>query len=77
MARCPICSIDVKSGELQMPIAKIHILEGQYDEPRLSSVSKAIQDALMSVLKIPPDDFFQSSMSFPATASCTRRRLWE
>jgi len=42
-----------------MPIAKIHVLEGRYDERRLSSVSKAVQDALISVLKIPPDDFFQ------------------
>ena len=42
-----------------MPIVKIHVLEGQYDERRLSNVSKAVQDALMSVLKIPPDDFFQ------------------
>src|SRR5262249_41744084 len=28
-------------------------------EARLSSVSKAVQDALMSVLRIPPDDFYQ------------------
>ena len=42
-----------------MPIAKIHVHEGQYDEPRLSNVSKAVQDALISILKIPSDDFFQ------------------
>src|SRR5215472_1478365 len=42
-----------------MPLAKIHVLEGRYDERRLSNVSKAVQDALISVLKIPPDDFFQ------------------
>ena len=42
-----------------MPLAKIHILEGRYDEHRLSNVSQAVQDALISVLKIPPDDFFQ------------------
>src|ERR1700676_2664818 len=42
-----------------MPLAKIHVLEGRYDERRLSNVSKAVQDALMSILKIPPDDFFQ------------------
>ena len=35
-----------------MPIVKIHVLEGQYDEPRHSNVSKAAQDALMSVLKM-------------------------
>src|SRR6266481_4502507 len=65
-ARClPICSANVKPGELQMPIVKIHVLEGQYDEPRLSKVSKAVQDALMSVLRVPPDDFFQIIHELP------------
>src|ERR1700682_3221519 len=42
-----------------MPIAKIHVLEGRYDERRLGNVSKAVQDSLIGILKIPPDDFFQ------------------
>ena len=42
-----------------MPFAKIHVLEGQYDEARLGKVSKAVQDGLMSTLGVPPDDFFQ------------------
>src|SRR5882672_8998780 len=42
-----------------MPVAKIHVLEGRYDEPRLGRVSKAVQQALISALGIPPDDFFQ------------------
>ena len=42
-----------------MPVAKIHVLEGQYDNARLGKVSRAVQDGLMSVLGIPPDDFFQ------------------
>lgn len=42
-----------------MPVAKIHVLEGRYDERRLSNVSKAVQEALIGVLKVPPDDFFQ------------------
>src|ERR1700687_436677 len=42
-----------------MPVAKIHVLEGQYDEGRLGEVSKAVQDGLMSALGVPPDDFFQ------------------
>ncbi len=42
-----------------MPISTIHVLEGRYDERRLGHVSKAVQDALISVLKIPSDDFFQ------------------
>jgi Tautomerase enzyme len=42
-----------------MPLAKIHVLEGRYNERRLSNVSKAVQDALITILKIPSDDFFQ------------------
>ena len=42
-----------------MPIARIHVLEGRYDERRLGHVSKAVQDALITVLKVPSDDFFQ------------------
>jgi hypothetical protein len=42
-----------------MPVAKIHVLAGQYGEPRLGEVSKAVQAALMSTLGVPPDDFFQ------------------
>ena len=48
-----------------MPLVKIHVLEGQYDGPRLSNVSKAVQDALMSILKVPPDDFFQIIHELP------------
>jgi phenylpyruvate tautomerase PptA (4-oxalocrotonate tautomerase family) len=42
-----------------MPIAKIHVLEGQYDEARLRKVSSAVQNGLISALGIPPEDFFQ------------------
>jgi hypothetical protein len=42
-----------------MPLAKIHILEGQYDEARMYGVSAAIQEALINVLEVPPDDLFQ------------------
>jgi hypothetical protein len=42
-----------------MPVAKIHVLAGQYSEPRLGEVSKAVQAALMGTLGVPPDDFFQ------------------
>jgi|SRR6202158_1393502 len=48
-----------------MPIAKIHVLEGRYDERRLGNISKAVQEALISVLKIPPDDFFQIIHELP------------
>jgi 4-oxalocrotonate tautomerase len=42
-----------------MPLAKIHVLEGRYDKSRLGKLSEAIQKALIDVLGIPPDDFFQ------------------
>src|SRR6266436_4691431 len=42
-----------------MPFAKIHVLEGQYDEARLGRVSSAVQNGLISALGIPPEDFFQ------------------
>ena len=48
-----------------MPLAKIHVLEGRYDEQRLANVSTAIQEALISVLKIPSDDFFQIILALP------------
>ena len=48
-----------------MPLAKIHVLEGQYDEPRLGKLSQAVQQALIAVLKIPPDDFFQIIHELP------------
>jgi 4-oxalocrotonate tautomerase len=42
-----------------MPLAKLHVLEGQYDEARLGKVSSAVQNGLISALGIPPEDFFQ------------------
>ena len=42
-----------------MPVAKIHVLEGQYDEARLGKVSSAVQNGLISGLGIPREDFFQ------------------
>ena len=42
-----------------MPLAKVHVLEGQYDKTRLGKMSEAIQNALIEVLGVPPDDFFQ------------------
>src|SRR6202035_2519864 len=42
-----------------MPLAKVHVLEGQYDTARLEKMSEAIQNALIEVLGVPADDFFQ------------------
>lgn len=48
-----------------MPIAKIHVLEGQYNADRLDKVSAAIQAALMNTLGVPADDFYQLVFEFP------------
>jgi hypothetical protein len=42
-----------------MPLARIHVLEGQYDDARLGRVSSAVQNGLIRALGIPPEDFFQ------------------
>jgi len=48
----------------------MHVLEGQYDDRRLSNVSKAVQEALISILKIPAEDFFQIMGFFAQPPSC-------
>ncbi len=48
-----------------MPLAKIHVVQGRYDEARLAKVSAALQDALMNTLKVPPEDFFQLIFELP------------
>ena len=48
-----------------MPIAKVHVLEGRYDETRISKLSGAIQAALMNILHAPPDDFYQIIFELP------------
>jgi hypothetical protein len=61
-----------------MPLAKIHVLEGQYDKARLDKVSHAVQHGLISALGIPPEDFFQIihvSRSWKADPS-RRSRAW-
>ena len=35
-----------------MPLAKIHVLEGQYDEARRGRVSSAVQNGLIRALGI-------------------------
>src|SRR5262249_21519495 len=48
-----------------MPLAKIHLVEGRYDEARIAKVSDAIQVALMNTLRVPPDDFYQLIFALP------------
>ena len=48
-----------------MPLAKIHVLEGRYDQDRITKVSGAVQAALMNTLHVPPDDFYQMIFELP------------
>jgi phenylpyruvate tautomerase PptA (4-oxalocrotonate tautomerase family) len=48
-----------------MPLAKIHVVEGRYDQARITKVSGAIQAALMNTLRVPPDDFYQLIFELP------------
>src|SRR5437879_12411837 len=59
--------------EIEMPLAKIHVLEGQYDEARLGRVSSAVQNGLISALGIPPEASFRSFPAFPGVDYLTSR----
>ena len=48
-----------------MPLAKIHVVEGRYDDDRIAKVSGAVQAALMNTLRVPPEDFYQLIFEFP------------
>ena len=56
-----------------MPVAKIHVLEGRYDEARLDRISDAVQQGLINGLGIPPDDFFQIIHVLPPAQLCHTR----
>ena len=48
-----------------MPLAKIHIVEGRYDDARIGKISGAIQAALMNTLHVPAEDFYQLIFEIP------------
>jgi phenylpyruvate tautomerase PptA (4-oxalocrotonate tautomerase family) len=48
-----------------MPLAKIHGVEGRYDQARIAKVSGAVQAALMNTLRVPPEDFYQLIFELP------------
>jgi phenylpyruvate tautomerase PptA (4-oxalocrotonate tautomerase family) len=48
-----------------MPLVKIHVLEGHYDQKRIAKISGAIQSALMNTLHVPAEDFFQLIFELP------------
>jgi phenylpyruvate tautomerase PptA (4-oxalocrotonate tautomerase family) len=48
-----------------MPLAKIHITEGRYDEARIDKISEGVQAALMNTLGVPAEDFYQLIFELP------------
>ena len=48
-----------------MPLAKIHMAKGRYDQNRITKVSGAVQAALMNTFHVPPEDFFQLIFELP------------
>jgi phenylpyruvate tautomerase PptA (4-oxalocrotonate tautomerase family) len=48
-----------------MPLAKIHVVKGRFDQARIAKVSSAIQAALMNTLRVPPEDFYQLIFELP------------
>ncbi|WP_160169005.1 tautomerase family protein [Bradyrhizobium sp. Ai1a-2] len=48
-----------------MPVAKFHVHQGRYDSERLDRLGKAVQAALESVLKIPPEDYYRVFYELP------------
>jgi hypothetical protein len=47
-----------------MPLAKIHVVEGRYDDGRIAKVSGAIQAALMNTLRVASSRRASSLKSF-------------
>src|SRR5258707_8766565 len=48
-----------------MPLAKIHVVKGRYDQVRIAKVSGAIQAALINTLRVPAEDFYQLIFELP------------
>jgi hypothetical protein len=48
-----------------MPLAKIHVAKGRYDQNRIANVSSAVQAALMNTLGVPSEDFYQLIFELP------------
>src|SRR5260370_9917960 len=63
---CPLSSgLHTKTWREPMPFVKIHVLEGQYNETRIGKVSSAVQDALITALGVPTEDFYQAIHVLP------------
>ena len=53
-----------------MPLAKIHVVEGRYDEARIAKVSGAVQAALMNTLRVPPSQGRAGMVVTPGISLC-------
>src|SRR5262249_6226178 len=52
-------------GGPAMPRAKIHIVEGRYDEARIAKGSGAGPAALMNTVRVPPESVYQLIFELP------------
>jgi 4-oxalocrotonate tautomerase len=52
-----------------MPVAKIHVHEGAFDDNELSAIGLAVQAALEEVLSVPPEDYFRITHVLPSSMS--------
>jgi phenylpyruvate tautomerase PptA (4-oxalocrotonate tautomerase family) len=57
--------VQLKKGGYVMPLVKIHVAEGRYDQARIAKVPGAIQSALTNTLRVPPEDFYQLIFELP------------
>jgi Tautomerase enzyme len=48
-----------------MPLVKIYVGNGVYEQSRLEKISQAVHGALVDVLGVPTDDFFVSIFEMP------------
>jgi hypothetical protein len=59
-----------------MPLAKIYVHEGRYDEARLIKLGNAIQAALEETLGIPPEDYFRIYFVLPSNRYVHTPGFW-
>jgi len=55
-----------------MPVAKIHVHEGVFDDSEIATIGTAVQAALEEVLSVPPEDYFRITHVLPKGQFVTR-----
>src|SRR5258706_14909227 len=48
-----------------MPVAKIHVHEGVFNDSEIATIGTAVQAALEEVLSVPPEDYFRITHVLP------------